>query len=369
MIRNILAFCAFVVVLTGFTSGALAQKKKTLAVLPLTGVGVDSRITVLLTDLLTVRVSELGTYDVLATDEINAMIGMEKVKEVAGCDNVACAAQIAGMLGVDEMVTGNVGRLGDNLNLKLTLFDAAAMKVLRRSLKTVRNDENLFEGVVLEALSELFATNRWQQKIAELKAAAATSAQGAAANIASVPADRTIRSTTSLDEIGICQKGDNWWFCQGKEQLTEGQFANRYGLRLGAPNPIEKYDQFPGMVFALGTVFGLLGGVMGVVGILTNGTVMTISGFLICTGGIGAAGAAVTTGRHGFDPTNHEMSIDEARMYSELYNKAKGPPSSGPSEAPSVKGASQSFWSPPPDEPVKVHLAFFGTGFGVVGTF
>lgn len=133
---------------------ALAARPK-LAVMPLVGVRVDAEVTKILTDILTVRVSELGQYEVISADEVNAMLGMEKLKDALACDNVACAAEVGGALGVDYMLTGNVGKLGNQLNIKLALFDSKAMKVVRRILHQIDNDETLFSAGITAALRKV----------------------------------------------------------------------------------------------------------------------------------------------------------------------------------------------------------------------
>lgn len=137
------------------TARPVHAKKPKLAVMPLIGVRVDAEITKILTDVLTVRVGELGVYEVIAADEVNAMLDAERFKDALACDNVACAAEIGGALGADYMLTGNVGRLGNQLNIKLALFDSNAMRVVRRVLHQITNNEADFTRGITDALREV----------------------------------------------------------------------------------------------------------------------------------------------------------------------------------------------------------------------
>src|SRR5690349_3537294 len=89
-------------ILTLSSSIALAEEvtPEKLAVIPLRTSRVDPTVAELLDELL---VSELGRrsgVQVIGASDINALLGLEKMKEAVGCDDVACAAEIGGALGV-----------------------------------------------------------------------------------------------------------------------------------------------------------------------------------------------------------------------------------------------------------------------------
>lgn len=135
----------------------LAQPKARpkLALMPLVALRMDESVVQILSEILATEVANRGTYEVISASDINAMLGMEKMKSALGCDNESCLAEIGGALGADFMLSGSVGRLGDKLNISLVLFDQATVKVKGRVRESVPNDENRFEQGMLACLDKL----------------------------------------------------------------------------------------------------------------------------------------------------------------------------------------------------------------------
>jgi len=77
------------------------------------------------------EVAALG-HSVVSSSDINAMLSLEKQKELIGCTEVSCLAEIGGALGVEMMVNGSVGKLGDVFSLTLALVDTRKAEVRAR---------------------------------------------------------------------------------------------------------------------------------------------------------------------------------------------------------------------------------------------
>ena len=136
---------------------AQAQSKPKLAMMPLKQLrGVEADVATMLTDMMTTEAGKLNRYDVMSLAEVEALLGLEKMKEAAGCDGASCPAELVGALGADFMVNGSVGKLAKKLRLTLTLTDTREMKAVRRVQKAVTDDESLYEAAVVSALRELF---------------------------------------------------------------------------------------------------------------------------------------------------------------------------------------------------------------------
>ena len=131
------------------------QDKPTLAIMPLAAKRIDPTVGQALTEILTLAITRSGRYNVMTADDVNAMLKQEKLKDAFGCDDVACAAEIAGALGTDLMITGSASKLGDKITISLTLFDSKKLRVIKRAGASVANDENLFERAMLGSLGDL----------------------------------------------------------------------------------------------------------------------------------------------------------------------------------------------------------------------
>lgn len=134
-----------------------AGARPSLAVMPLAALhGIHPDVGRLLTDTLTFEISALDSYRVISAEDIDTMLGVDKLKQVVGCEELSCAVELAGSLDAGLVVTGSVGALGGNVTVKLTLFDMQLNQARKRVRRSVPLDESLFEGAVAAAVRELF---------------------------------------------------------------------------------------------------------------------------------------------------------------------------------------------------------------------
>lgn len=141
---------------------ALAQSGSapSVAVFALPARGLDQAVADAVTDSM---VDELRTSHafsrVVGSRELEAALGLEKQRQVLDCTTESCIAQIAGALGVDQLLTGAITRVGESYVLSLRLVDARTglgVSGLTRRLKGT-TEEALLDAVhpaVLELLTQ-----------------------------------------------------------------------------------------------------------------------------------------------------------------------------------------------------------------------
>lgn len=127
-----------------FTSAA---EPITLAVVDLQDKGAGLGICGNLTDTVTVALSKLGVFRVLSRADIQKMLEMEQQKQMLGCDDASCLAEIGGALGVGLLVTGSVGKVGTGFIVNLTLTDTTSVEVKAREQRQVSREEDLMKEV------------------------------------------------------------------------------------------------------------------------------------------------------------------------------------------------------------------------------
>src|SRR5436305_14530588 len=105
-----------------------AQKAPSLAVLQLSARNVAPELAELVTEALTQETHKLDGRRVVGMGEIRELIGFERQRQLAGCTESECLTEIAGALGVDEVVSGSIGKLGDSwlLNVRRQNFRTSA---------------------------------------------------------------------------------------------------------------------------------------------------------------------------------------------------------------------------------------------------
>jgi hypothetical protein len=124
-------------------SPALAANRK-LAVLDLEAKGVDAAVTQTMTDVLSLTLKNLGVFDVVSHGEISQMLSFEQTKQLVGCrTSTSCIAELSGALGVARVVTGSIGRLGEDYVLYLVLIDSRTAQVVERESRTVKDVKEL----------------------------------------------------------------------------------------------------------------------------------------------------------------------------------------------------------------------------------
>lgn len=137
------------------TLPALADAVPRAAVMPLKAKRVTREIVRILDDLLVNALGATGRLRVIGSEEIEAVLAAENIKDQLGCDSISCAAEIGGALNARYVVSGSVGRLGDSVVINLTLFDTEQMAVAARGTQTVADDENQYAEGMRGAVASL----------------------------------------------------------------------------------------------------------------------------------------------------------------------------------------------------------------------
>ncbi len=68
-----------------------------------------------LSKLLLAELDDVEGLTTLSVDDVGAMLDVEKKKELLGCDNTTCVADIGGALGAELVIYGEVGRSAANM--------------------------------------------------------------------------------------------------------------------------------------------------------------------------------------------------------------------------------------------------------------
>ena len=84
---------------------------------------------------------------VVGADEIRAMIGLEHEKQLLGCTEGSCLAEIGGALGAERLVIGSLSRFGETYLLDLKLLDSRTAKVLGEGSARFQQEDALPDAV------------------------------------------------------------------------------------------------------------------------------------------------------------------------------------------------------------------------------
>jgi TolB-like protein len=171
------AFCC----LPAAALGAGPQRVK-IAVMDVKNVqGVAEGTSTILSDIIVSEVAK-ARFEVISKSDITAMVGFEKEKQMLGCsEDSKCLAEIGGALGVDYMLSGQVGQIGTRYRISLLLVDSKKARVAARSAQFCDRNEDALAAAAQATVAEILAAVPRPQ-------AAAQPAAPAAAPLAATPA-------------------------------------------------------------------------------------------------------------------------------------------------------------------------------------
>lgn len=122
------------------------------------GGGVDASVATALTEAITQEVADRGFFQVLASKEVQIMIGFERQKQMAGCSAEAeCLTELGGALGARFVMGGSVTKLGDAFQLSLQTLDSQRAQPVGRATR-LANDLKALRQVVPFVVAEATGT-------------------------------------------------------------------------------------------------------------------------------------------------------------------------------------------------------------------
>ena len=134
-------------------------RKLAFAVMDLRPTGLSEETAQNLTQVLTVEVKGVDGASVVSRQDINSMLQLNATKMELGCGDDSCMAQIGGALGVDRLIAGDAGRLGQTFIINLRLIDVRKGEIENRITETFNGDEEQLLRAVRHAGRELLGLN------------------------------------------------------------------------------------------------------------------------------------------------------------------------------------------------------------------
>lgn len=142
---------------TGGALGAPAPRAKKVAVLEIEAkVGIDQARCDVFAEFLQKEMRSRG-IDVVGKSEIQAVLGVDQMKDKVSCDTDSCLAAISGALGVDEIVHGVIAKMGSDLLITLKRTSHVEARVIQQATRKLPagSDDDLL-GTIDPLVDELF---------------------------------------------------------------------------------------------------------------------------------------------------------------------------------------------------------------------
>ncbi len=122
MSGNRIKIILFLLVTLYISNILIAQDKPSIAVLPLEENGISPSEAMVLTDELRSVLVQSENYIVVERSNMESIL-QEQGFQLSGCTSTECAVEAGKLLGVEKMVTGSIGKIGELFNINVRLFD------------------------------------------------------------------------------------------------------------------------------------------------------------------------------------------------------------------------------------------------------
>ncbi len=132
--------------------------KSAIAVIDIQGTGVSPELLPTLTEVLTAEIDALGMYKVVAGRDVQAMLGFEKQKDMMGCTDAACLAEIGGALGVDRIVVSQIGMVGKTYVVNIKIINIRMADTEGRVYETVKDEVDALIETIRKSVQKLLGS-------------------------------------------------------------------------------------------------------------------------------------------------------------------------------------------------------------------
>lgn len=119
--------------------------------------GVTPGAAQVLEDVVATELARTGRFQVIGRADLAALLGYERQRQVMGCTESACLAEIGGAVGADLVLSGQAGQLGTQHRLSLLLVDARKATAVARAARFTAATEDALAAVVPAVVADLVA--------------------------------------------------------------------------------------------------------------------------------------------------------------------------------------------------------------------
>ncbi len=129
--RVVLLAFIFLIINFNLTFSSSDKEKINIAVMELTGQGIDKSARIGLTNIIISTISEnyKDRYNILERDQIDYILKEQGFQQAVGCNDVSCAVEIGQLLGVSYLIIGNVEKIGQLYIITLKIVNVSSAKI------------------------------------------------------------------------------------------------------------------------------------------------------------------------------------------------------------------------------------------------
>ncbi len=161
--RIIYKISTIILILIFFTTTLFSQeqsndssdKKLKIAVIDLRAMGVSETTGSILTETLRSKLFNLKDFEVMNRQDMQALLEEKAFQQSGICDDTECIVEMGLVLGVEKVVSGSIGKLGETFSVTLKLVDVETAKNEVIVNRTEKCDEDYLFVLIKELADEL----------------------------------------------------------------------------------------------------------------------------------------------------------------------------------------------------------------------
>jgi TolB-like protein len=151
-----------------FSTTILTAQIQTIAVLELQAKGISKVEASVLTDRLRSELVNAGEYVVVDRKNMEQILKEHRF-QLSGCTSNQCAIEVGKILGVQHMLTGSIGKLGEIYTVQLQILDVESSEIVQSATYDQEGDlELLLQEGIQTALSRVLGVEKAVEKISSI---------------------------------------------------------------------------------------------------------------------------------------------------------------------------------------------------------
>src|SRR5262245_56458924 len=127
------------------TLGAATPAKTTIACAGLSYVGMEPTKGDAFLDYFSDQLSQTGELEVVTRSQISQLLGLERQRQLLGCEGSSCIAELSGALGASLVLTGSIARVGQGYAVSFKLVAAASGATVVSSSDRLESEEKVYD--------------------------------------------------------------------------------------------------------------------------------------------------------------------------------------------------------------------------------
>lgn|GEM_PF-1793003 len=130
------------------------------AVMRFESAGIDSGVSMVVTDIFTNQIQANGKYRVMERSQVNKILGEQGFQSSGACSSTECAVEIGRLLSIDNMFIGSIGKLGESWVINIRIISVKTGEILSNVSKQVIGKVDNLSSAAIQMANEFSQESR-----------------------------------------------------------------------------------------------------------------------------------------------------------------------------------------------------------------